>query len=281
MREAPWSAARSAALDSVHAHVRAESEDSPKRRFTPHSKALRARAEIKARSVSSWWASALTCVLLCSHSVAAQEGVEHRNETWPEVQVLIRTSEKTRLFLNVNISQERESRANREGQVGAHVDYIATEHVWFRAGYRYGRSLNSDSDFREHRLLLEQTFKATLPGRIVASDRNRQDFRFVRGEYSFRYRNRLTLEREVGRGEYRFTPYLQGEVYFDSRFLAWSRHRYGGGFVFPLSKVGRPASSDRSFRDHLSLDLYVMRQSDSQPSPARTNAFGASLIFTF
>ena len=245
----------------------------PKRRFTPHSKALRATLSIMR--------SALACIVLCVTPTPAQNGVDVRTETWPEVQVLIRTSEKTRLFLNVNISQERESRANREGQVGVHADYLATDHVWFRAGYRYGRSLNSESDFREHRLLLEQTFKTTIPGKIVVSDRNRQDFRFVRGEYSFRYRNRLTLEREVGRGEYRFTPYLQGEVYFDSRFLAWSRHRYGGGFVFPLSKVGRPASSDRSFRDHVSLDLYVMRQSDSQPSPSRVNALGASLILSF
>jgi hypothetical protein len=225
--------------------------------------------------------SALACVFLCAIPAVAQGEAETRNETWPEVQVLIRTSEKTRLFLNANISQERESRANREGQLGAHVDYLATDHVWFRAGYRYGRSLNSDSDFREHRLLLEQTFKATLPGKILVSDRNRQDFRFVRGDYSFRYRNRLTLEREVGPGEYRFTPYVQGEIYFDSRFLAWSRHRYGGGIVFPLSKVARPASSDRSLLDHMSFDLYFMRQSDSQPSPARVHALGASLIFSF
>ncbi len=248
-------------------------DENPKRRFTPHSKALRATVGIAG--------SVLTCIVLCVTPALAQSEVEHRNEGWPEVQLLIRTSEKTRLFFNVNISQERESRANREGQVGAHFDYLATDHVWFRAGYRYGRSLNSDSDFREHRILLEQTFKTTLPWKIAVSDRNRQDFRFVRGDYSFRYRNRLTIEREVGRGEYRFTPYLQGEVYFDSRYLAWSRHRYGGGLVLPFSKVGRPASSDRTFRDHISLDLYVMRQSDSQPSPSRTNALGASLIFAF
>jgi hypothetical protein len=253
----------------------------PKRRCAPHSKALRARGEFKTRSAPAWWASALTCLLLCAHSVAAQDGVDRRNETWPEVQLLIRTSEKTRLFLNANISQERESRANREGQLGAHFDYLATDHVWFRAGYRYGRSLNSDSNFREHRLLLEQTFKTTLPGKIQVSDRNRQDFRFVRGDYSFRYRNRLTLEREIGRGEYRFTPYVQGEIYFDSRFDAWSRHRYGGGVVFPFSKLARATPSKPRFRDHVSLDLYAMRQSDSQPSPARANAFGASLIFSF
>ena len=243
----------------------------PKRRYAPHSKARRARG----------WASSVACILLCSIPTPAQETVETRNESWPEVQLLLRTSEKTRLFFFTNVSQERESRANREGTFGAHVDYLATEHVWFRAGYRYGRSLNDDSDFREHRIVLEQTFKANLPGNIVASDRNRQDFRFVRGDYSFRYRNRLTLEREIGRGEYRLTPYLQGEVYFDSRYLAWSRHRYGGGIVFPFSKTARPASSDRTFRDHMSLDVYYMRQSDSRPDPARVNALGASLIFSF
>jgi hypothetical protein len=42
MREALWSAARSAALDSRCERDVVGFRDDPKRRFTPHSKALRA-----------------------------------------------------------------------------------------------------------------------------------------------------------------------------------------------------------------------------------------------
>lgn len=224
----------------------------------------------------------LAAMAVAASAVVAQTESDTRKEWWPETQILVRTSPKTRLFFDVNRSQERESRADAEIQLGVHADYIPTESVWFRVGYRYGRSLGSEGTFREHRILTEQTFKATLPGRIVVSDRNRQDFRFVRGDYSFRYRNRLTVEREVALRSYRFSPYLQGEVYFDSRYRTWNRTRYGAGIVLPLAKPHDPGATTKSkLRDHLSLDIYYMHQHDTRSSPTKTNALGACLVISF
>ena len=227
-------------------------------------------------------ACAVALVLGLATVSPAQDESNTQRQAWPDVQVFVPTSPKTRLFFIASRSQERESRSQLDAQFGAHVDYLANEHVSFRVGYRYSTSLIPEDDFREHRIVAEQTLKTVLPGKVVASDRNRQDFRFIRGEYSFRYRNRLTLEREVAAGEYRFTPYLQGEAYFDSRFLTWNRHRYGAGVVLPLAKPAVATDPPpTSILHHLSLDVYYMRQNDSRSSPHHVNAAGLSLVVSF
>jgi hypothetical protein len=74
-----------------------------------------------------------------------------------------------------------------EAQIGAHIDYIPNKHVILRAGYRFGRAVGSNSDpFKEHRFLTEQTLRKLLQGDLLLSDRNREDFRFVNGDFSFR-----------------------------------------------------------------------------------------------
>ena len=100
-----------------------------------------------------------------------------------------------------------------------------------RAGYRYGFSLNKDEDYNEHRILLEQTLRLPLPVGPLLSDRNRQGFRFLSGDLSVRYRNRVTLEREFGIRRFKFTPYASGEIYYDIRFHAFNRNRMIAGVV--------------------------------------------------
>jgi hypothetical protein len=65
---------------------------------------------------------------------------------------------------------------------------------------------------------------------MLLSDRNRLDLRWVNSVFSWRYRGRLTLEREFHVGEKRaLTPYTSGELYYDSRFEIWNRNRYAFG----------------------------------------------------
>lgn len=56
---------------------------------------------------------------------------------------------------------------------------------------------DNDDPFKEHQILSEQTLRKLLPGDLLLSDRNREDFRFINGGFSFRYRNRVTIEREL------------------------------------------------------------------------------------
>lgn len=209
-----------------------------------------------------------------------------RQEFWPEVDVYINIKPKVRLYLLGTLSKSIEdgelfNAQSYEAQVGAHVDYIPNHHVILRTGYRYGTAVGDNDDgFREHRILTEQTLRKMLPGEFLFSDRNRQDFRIINGDFSFRYRNRVTVEREIPMFKKRtITPYVSGELYYDTRFNVWNRNRWGVGVQHslrsgPLLKMLLP-------KRQIILDIYFMRQNDSRSSTPHVNALGASLAFHF
>ena len=230
--------------------------------------------------------SVLLFLVLTGAPAARAQETTTRKEFWPEVDVYIKVKPKVRLYLIATISKSVEDGELRnaqgyEGQIGVHIDYIPNKHVIFRAGYRYGTAVGSNSDpFKEHRLLTEQTLRKLLPGDFLLSDRNREDFRFVNGDFSFRYRNRVTLEREVhlfkGRS---ITPYASGEIFYDTRYDTWNRNRFGVGVQQslrrgPLRKMLLPERQ-------IILDLYYMRQNDSRSDIPHVNAIGAALAFYF
>jgi hypothetical protein len=209
-----------------------------------------------------------------------------REELWPEIDVYIHLKPKVRLFLLGTVSKTAEDGEFRnakgfETQVGAHVDYIPNQHVILRTGYRYGTSLGSTDDpFKEHRLITEQTLRHLLPGNLLLSDRNREDFRFIDGDFSFRYRNRVTLERELYLFKgHTITPYISGEIFYDTRYHTWNRNRYAVGVqaalrAGPLRKLLMP-------KRQVILDLYYMRQNDSRSDIQHVNGIGAALAFHF
>lgn len=203
-----------------------------------------------------------------------------RAEVWPEIGLYVPLNEKFRLFFLVTVSKARETRDNLEGQVGAHIDYKINKKLSFRTGYRYGFSLSETDPFTEHRLITEQTFRQPLPWKILLSDRNRQDYRFVNDDFSFRYRNRITLEREVRLLKRNLTPYASAEIFYDSRFDTWNRHRLTAGVQVPLRR-GLPLITLADPRRQLVLDLSYTRQSDSRSQPHRVHAVGASLTVYF
>jgi hypothetical protein len=159
------------------------------------------------------------------------------------------------------------------------VDFIPNKNVILRTGYRYGTSLNGADPFKEHRIVGEETFRRLIPGKLLLSDRNRQDFRIIDGDYSFRYRNRLTLEREFVIGERGFTPYTSGELYFDSRYNIWNRNRYAFGIQIPMKRKG--PLGDFFHKEQVVLNLYYLRQNDSRSSIQHVNAIGMIWEFYF
>jgi hypothetical protein len=215
----------------------------------------------------------------------AQQSVT-RNEFWPEIDVYIDVKPKVRLYLLGTISKSVEDGEIRnaqgfEAQIGAHVDYIPNDHIILRAGYRFGSSVgDADEPYKEHRVLTEQTLRKLLPGELLLSDRNREDFRFVNGDFSFRYRNRVSIEREVDLFKGRtITPYVSAEIFYDTRSSAWNRNRLAAGFQQslrrgPLRKMLLP-------KRQVILDLYFMRQNDSRSETQHVNAIGAALAFYF
>lgn len=217
--------------------------------------------------------------------VRAQEPTTEK-EFWPEVDVYINVNPKVRLFLLATVSKSIEDGEIRnaqayEAQIGVHVDYIPNRHVILRTGYRYGTAVGSNDDgFREHRLLTEQTLRRLFPGDLLVSDRNREDFRIISGDFSFRYRNRVTIEREFPLFRKRtITPYVSGEIFYDTRYSVWNRNRLAVGIQTSL----RPGPLRKMLlhKRQIVLDLYLMRQNDSRSSSPHVNALGAALAFHF
>ena len=232
----------------------------------------------------------LLVILTDTRTITAQEPTT-RDEFWPSFEAYINVKPKVRLYLLGTVSKAIEDgelfNAQRfEAQVGAHVDYIPNEHFILRGGYRYGRAVGENDDgFREHRLLSEQILRKILPGDLLLTDRNREDFRFIKGDFSFRYRNRLMVEREFQVNILTFlrrrsiTPYVSGELSYDTRFDLWNRNRYAVGVVQSLRRG--PILRQLLPKRGIFLDLYLMRQNDSRSTPAHVNAIGAGLVFHF
>jgi hypothetical protein len=157
---------------------------------------------------------------------------------------------------------------------------VPSQHFLLRGGYRYITSLNESDPYKEHRIVFEQHLRKLLRGGILLSDRNREDFRIIDGDFSFRYRNRVTLEREFRIKNRSLTPYASAETSYDSRFDAFNRNRFAFGFVQTLKAKHAPLKMLFPERD-ITVDIYYMRQNDSRSSTPHVNGLGIALAFYF
>ena len=201
-------------------------------------------------------------------------------QLWPEVDVYVPLNEKFRLFFLFTVTKAEETRDNTEGQFGAHIDYTFNQRLVLRAGYRYRFSLAETDPFKEHRPIIEQTYREQLPLNILLTDRNREEFRIINGDFSFRYRNRLRLERDfrvLGRS---ITPYGSVEVYHDGRFGVWNRNRLTAGVQIQLRRA-LPLLRHITPRKQLTLDVSYTKQNDSRSQPPHLHALRTALVIYF
>jgi hypothetical protein len=205
-------------------------------------------------------------------------------QVWPETDTFVKINDKMRfLFLMTTVKENKDS---TEAEIGPNFDFylspIKKAKRWtfvpldqskrqlllVRVGYRYILPF-TDEGSSEHRGVLEATARYPLVGGVLASDRNRMEIRSIEGATSWRYRNRLTVEREFSVRRFKFNPYIRGEIYYDSRHDKLSRNALIFGSSFPITR-------------HLELEGYYEHQNDSGGSSNRTvNAVGvvANLYF--
>ena len=101
--------------------------------------------------------------------------------------------------------------------------------VVIRAGYEYRRGDEDTFHSRTHTAMVDGTLRWAFPKKILMADRNRGELRSVDGDASFRYRNRLLLERPFSMFKRKVTPYASAEAFWDGRFRSWNKFRYTGG----------------------------------------------------
>ena len=210
---------------------------------------------------------AIVCLvfLLFSRTIAAQEVTQF----WPEVDAYVKMNDSSRLYFLA--SQTRENSTGTQAKLGANFDYYLkpllklkkiadlqldeskSRPLLLRAGYEY---LPSPTSPTENRIVLEATPRYPFIHGILVTDRNRADLRFIEGVFSWRYRNRLMIERSFKIKGYTITPYARAEVFYDSNYNKFSRTTEDLGCIFPVTK-------------HIELENYFEHQNDTSKAPNR------------
>ena len=203
----------------------------------------------------------LAALTVVSSAISAQA---QSVQVWPELGTFTRLNDNMRFyFLATTVKENKES---TEGEFGPNFDFYLrplrhpkhlgvlsldaskNRYLLLRVGYRYLHSFGSSPD--EHRAVLEATARYPLAAGVLVSARNRMDIRSIDDEESWRFRSRLSLEKQLAIGAMKMNPYARGEVYYDSRFSAWSRTEWIAGAAVPL-------------RRRLELEGYFSYQNDT------------------
>lgn len=211
-------------------------------------------------------------------------GWAQSNQVWPEISTFVKLNDKMRFyFLATTVKESRES---TEGEFGPNFDFYLkplrkgptlswlpwdeskNRLVLVRVGYRLIHPYTGDEP-NEQRGVVEVTPRYPLVHHVLVSDRNRMDLRSKGGEFSWRYRNRLTVETEFSPGRVKINPYARGEIYYDSKYEKVSRTALIVGSAFPITR-------------HIEFESYLEHQNDSGGSSNRTvNAVGVVVNLYF
>jgi hypothetical protein len=130
------------------------------------------------------------------------------------------------------------------------------------------RSISATDKPDENRIQLDLAPRFQLPGRMLLDDRDRIDLRFISGNFTWRYRNRLTLQRTFKIHAFPVTPYARGEVYYDISSNMWNRTTYSLGGTIGLTK-------------RTEIRPYYERENNTGSSPNHVNGLGLTLRVYF
>lgn len=133
-----------------------------------------------------------------------------------------------------------------------------------RVGYEYSRASKAGKETVTHTPMLDGTLRYAFKGKILMSDRNRFELRWINSKPDFRYRNRIQFERPIRIFRRNVSPYGAAEAYWDDKVSKWNLFRFTGGVEFPL------------FR-RTSLDIKFERQHCPTCPDQNTNILGVDL----
>jgi hypothetical protein len=168
---------------------------------------------------------------------------------FPEVDVYTGLATRTQLWFQAKAT--REDGEPTQVEIGPSLNFLVKPLVKLRnatvfdldaskkrllalsVGYRYLPSPNAPS---QNRILLMATPSLPIRGDVVVTDRNRLEINFTNGNASWRYRNKLTLQRTIPVHTYHPSPYASAEFYYSSKYGKWSATAIYVGCIFPLGK---------------------------------------------
>jgi Protein of unknown function (DUF2490) len=221
--------------------------------------------------------SCLGLLFLLATSAAAQSSASG-NEFWPRLNGYMQLGTASRLLV-LSEWDKGEDFPYEQWKVGGvftyqiarirtphvpEIDRDKEHHLPLGVGYEYLQTTQPGKESHENRISVLAT-PSLRPGRhLFLADRNLVEFRWKNGEYSNRYRNRLTVEMGLAAGRFRFTPYASGEVFYSSSSHSWNETQVAAGVHVPYRRL-------------LMVDAYYLRQDCDTCSPNPLNVFGLTL----
>jgi hypothetical protein len=225
-------------------------------------------------ALKNCWVAAASLLLFLTPTGNAQT-----IEFLPEINTYVPLKSNVRFSFQAKLT--REDGNPKQGEIGPSIDFYwrplrnlisnrvdesKTRFVLLSFGYRY---LPSPDAPTTNRILMVATPRFPLKSKLVVSDRNRGELNFASGHLTWRYRNRLQLEREITIRTYKPTPYTNVEFYYDSTYQKWSSTAIDAGCQFPI-------------REHSELDFYYEHQNNTGKTPnQQVNGIGLVLNLHF
>jgi Protein of unknown function (DUF2490) len=131
------------------------------------------------------------------------------------------------------------------------LDTTKSRPVVVETGYRV---ITAPDTAVENRLIEAVTFHYPLLDQVLISDRSRFDLDWQGGEFTWRFRNKLSLERAFTIKSFHFSPYLAAEPFYESQYGKWASTDLYAGSAFPIGR-------------HVELDGYYEHENDTGKSP--------------
>ena len=133
------------------------------------------------------------------------------------------------------------------------------------SGYRIITAPNTPN---ENRAVEAITFHLPLFAGILLSDRNRADLDWKNGSFTWRYRNRLNLERAVAVHSYHLIPYVAAEPFYESQYHKWSATDLYVGVLLPVGK-------------HVEFNSYYEFENNTAKKPNQQNYYVGLALYLF
>jgi hypothetical protein len=254
------------------------------RTVRPDSHMERSTARLAALSVTTviprtknWLYLPLFLFLLCAHAVAQSAEVLPEGDVYLKLSSVLRTS--------FQVKATREGGEPTQAEIGPSMDFYLSPwtrfgkgtlfdvddsklHPFvFSIGYRYLPQANKAPATNRMENVL--TFNLSTKNSFLLSDRNRADLDWKSGGFTWRYRNRFQVEKNLTIGSYHPAPYVSTEFFYESQYSKWSNTTIDAGFIFTFGK-------------HVEFDPYYEHQNNTGKSPnQQVNALGLILNLYF
>lgn len=223
-----------------------------------------------------------TIVILLAAASAATAQSQTVGEFWPAVDAHVNLPKNWGAlgFIGMKKGSDFEYQELYEGLgLGYKLKSISKTHVQnidpekehyftFGGGYEHLQSVTSGNPSDENRLALQAVAGYRLTSRLLVSDRNRIEFRWVNGNYSTRYRNDITALHDVTIRSLHFSPYVSAEFFYNGQYDSWNEEQYTAGIEWPYKRL-------------LMVQTYYLRQNCNTCNPQNLNVAGLAVNFFF